>query len=328
MAQLQQLKAGSREQTILQAEAELKAAEAKLAQMKGSSRHENVEIAVASFNLAVARLRELQEGPTPEQLEIAATRIRIAKNQLFAVQTQADAQIANVYSVYTKEMKEANAGVAWEQIRLAEAELAALEVAPKDTQVAQSQANVEIARQQLKLAESPFTQEEIAQAEASVEALRQQLELVREPHTSFDLKIAEARVNRAEAALEQAKQAREETVLRAPYAGIVARMLAHQGEVLAPGIPVVEFGDLSRLQVETTDLYEDDVSSIQEGQKAVITLYALEDEQITGTVTEIALKATLTAAGDANYTVIVLPDEQHPALRWGMTTNVELQGKQ
>ncbi len=80
--------------------------------------------------------------------------------------------------------------------------------------------------------------------------------------------------------------------------------------------------DLLHLQVETTDLSERDVARVALGQEALVYVEAL-GEEIQGQVVGIAPQAT-TIGGDVVYTVYVELDEQPAGLRWGMSTEVEI----
>jgi len=80
--------------------------------------------------------------------------------------------------------------------------------------------------------------------------------------------------------------------------------------------------DLRDLQVETTDLSEQDVDRVSVGQKATVYVEPLGME-IEGKVTRIASQAS-TLGGDVVYTVVVELDEQPPGLRWGMSVEVDV----
>jgi hypothetical protein len=81
-------------------------------------------------------------------------------------------------------------------------------------------------------------------------------------------------------------------------------------------------GDLSQFQVETTDLSERDVTNVQSGQSANIFVQAL-NQTLTGKVTDVARVST-TVGGDVVYKVTIQLDKQAQGLRWGMTTDVQI----
>ena len=86
-------------------------------------------------------------------------------------------------------------------------------------------------------------------------------------------------------------------------------------------------GDLSQLQIETTDLGEADVARVREGQSVQVTFDALPGKTFAGTVKRIAPMSTPGQSG-VNYAVLVTLNEADPALRWGMTAFVDIQVNQ
>ena len=82
------------------------------------------------------------------------------------------------------------------------------------------------------------------------------------------------------------------------------------------------YRSLDRLQVETTDLGENDVGLIEVGNEAVISFDSLPDTKITGTVAKIAPKSDVGLG--VNYPVIIKLEQVPEALRWGMTAFVDI----
>jgi hypothetical protein len=82
---------------------------------------------------------------------------------------------------------------------------------------------------------------------------------------------------------------------------------------------------VDRLQARTVDLTELDVAQIAEGHSAMVTVDALPELALTGSVREIALQSE-DYRGDVVYAVTVgLTDVSDTPLRWGMTTMVEIE---
>ena len=97
------------------------------------------------------------------------------------------------------------------------------------------------------------------------------------------------------------------------------------GEMVTLGQIVLALADLSRLQGETTDLSEKDVSRVAVGDPATVFVTALGKE-IKGRVLRIAPRATK-VGGDVVYTVVIELDEQPAGLRWGMSVDVQVETK-
>lgn len=109
--------------------------------------------------------------------------------------------------------------------------------------------------------------------------------------------------------------------VRAPFSGTITNLDLKVGEFAASGTPVVTIADLSSWVIKTTDLTEIDVVRIQEGQPVTLTLDALPDVTMKGYVLSIAQNYA-EKQGDIVYEVAVLLTDKQPAMRWGMTAQV------
>ncbi len=109
--------------------------------------------------------------------------------------------------------------------------------------------------------------------------------------------------------------------LRSPFAGTITNLDLKLGEFAASGTPVVTVADFSSWVVKTTDLTEIDVVNIKEGQPVTLTLDAIPDVTLKGYVLSIGQNYS-EKQGDVVYEVTVLLSDKHPAMRWGMTAEV------
>ncbi len=119
----------------------------------------------------------------------------------------------------------------------------------------------------------------------------------------------------------------------APFDGVVSALNVEQGEIVItgtmnnPGTQILVVSDLSRMLVKA-DVDETDVVDIRLGQKAKITVDALPDTSFVGTVVEVGNTAkrsiTSTVEGQTNFEVKVVFDDNVPAVRPGMTADVEV----
>jgi multidrug efflux pump subunit AcrA (membrane-fusion protein) len=112
--------------------------------------------------------------------------------------------------------------------------------------------------------------------------------------------------------------------LRAPFAGIITNLDLKVGEFAASGNPVVTMADFSSWVVKTTDLTEIDVVNVKEGEPVTLTLDALPDVTLKGYVLSIGQNYS-EKQGDIVYQVKVLLSDKNPAMRWGMTAEVNFQ---
>jgi multidrug resistance efflux pump len=136
-----------------------------------------------------------------------------------------------------------------------------------------------------------------------------------------ELALAQGRVDQATAQLSAAQEALNRLTLTAPYDGTVVELKVSAGENIVPNQTMLVFADLSTLYVETSDLTEMDVVSVNIGDQTTITVDALPDLSLTGTVESISQNYS-ERGGDIIYKVRILLIEPDPLLRWGMTVEV------
>lgn len=108
----------------------------------------------------------------------------------------------------------------------------------------------------------------------------------------------------------------------APFDGVVADLSGKIGGSINAGEPAVTLADFSEWLVTTTDLTEIDVVQLEEGQPVTVTLDAIPDAELNGTILSIG-QVYAENQGDIVYDVTILLSETHPAMRWGMTAAVK-----
>jgi multidrug resistance efflux pump len=113
-------------------------------------------------------------------------------------------------------------------------------------------------------------------------------------------------------------------VVLAPWAGTVTGVLAHEGDTVIAGSILVTLGDLSRLQVETTDVDEFLVGRITRGTAVRLTVDAIDGSQMHGVVRAVAVEPQTTASGDRHYPATIDLVDPPANLRPGMTVRLYL----
>ena len=128
-------------------------------------------------------------------------------------------------------------------------------------------------------------------------------------------------------------------VLTAPIRGTVTGIPMHVGDTVLPGATIVTVADLSRLQVETTDVDEFLIARVRPGQRVLLTIDALQEptsptlqvsacsqasgaRRAVGQVRTVALEPVVTTGGDEHYPVTIDILHNIPDLRAGMTVRV------
>jgi len=309
--QLAQLRAGPRPPQIAAANARVDAATAAVTQAE-----QNAQAAKAQADVAQHTLAQLQEGPRAEDVTSAKAELRKAEEAVRQAQTAYD-PIANL----------PDAGARPESLALQTAtlNLAQAQAAYDKLLAGATAEEINAAKAQLAAAQAQAAAAEAAvlAAQARAEEAHAARDLLLAGASPAELDVARAAVSQAEATLRQARHAREKATLTAPFDGVVGKVYPRLGELVSPAQPIVAVGDLSQLQVETTDLRETDVNRIRVGQKVELTFDALPGKTLAGQIVRIAPMATQ-KEGSTNYTTVISIDDDEPALRWGMTAFVNI----
>jgi len=163
--------------------------------------------------------------------------------------------------------------------------------------------------------------EALAAAQARLTAAQGGLAAAQAALAPEQLTAAQAQVDAAQSALAAAETAVADAELRAPFAGTLAHLDLKVGQQVAPGQVVGTLADFSSWKVETTNLTEIEVVRISAGQGVTVTLDALPNAPLHGTVTEIS-PVYVEKQGDVTYVTRIALTDRQPLMRWGMTASV------
>lgn len=170
--------------------------------------------------------------------------------------------------------------------------------------------------------------------------------------TAIQIRAYDEQISQADADLGKARDELSKTTIRAPMGGLATRVNAKLGEQVIigtmnnPGTVILVLSDMSEMLAEVR-VDETEVGGVRAGQKAVVTVDAVEGRKFEGTVTEIAhtamkdrdvsrftVKITLSgktqAAGGPAARELPLPDETGPGparegeLRPGMSAHAAI----
>ena len=314
--QADQLQAG-----VAQAQAALALAQANLAQVQDGARPEEIAAAEAALRTAEAQIGaasaerdRLTGGATDAAITAAQARLAAALVDAKVAQDNYD-KVTQCFSVpNSKDEVCPGLGTPEEQAR------AALKAANDAVAAAQSALNeaTKGGSKQVQAAHS-----NVAAQTAQRDLAQARLDQVKAGATQAQIEVAQAGVAQAQAAVDAANAALSEATLIAPFDGAIAQLNVEAGQVVGPGSPIVSLADLNAWEVDTDDLSEVDVVNVKIDQTVKITLDALPEVKLTGTVTAITPKAQ-TKRGDVTYTVKVRLDQADARLKWGMTAQVEI----
>lgn len=103
---------------------------------------------------------------------------------------------------------------------------------------------------------------------------------------AFNLAAAREKLQIAKAAVDRARAALKETVLMAPFDGVITAKEVEVGELTEPGAMLFVLEDLRLLKFKTK-VKEQDVTSIEKGDGAVVVIDALKGAALEGQVSKV-----------------------------------------
>lgn len=321
-ANIDELRAGARSEELDAAQASVDIARANLAQLEDGSRPEDIAAAEASLAAAEAAYQNVLEGADDQQLIQAEADLRNAE----AAVRQAQAAYDNVKWQTNVAALPQSAELERATINLeaAQARYDSLIEGAEESDIAAARAEVERARAALDKALAPATDSELAAAQAQVRQAEAELALRQAGNRPETIRAAEANLTEAQTALMQRQVELTDTELRAPFDGTLASLDLEVGEQVAAGASVARLADQSEWRIETDDLTEINVVYVEIGDPVTISIDALPDLELGGTV--VAIKPLgENKQGDITYTATIVPDSHEERLRWNMTASVTIQ---
>jgi HlyD family secretion protein len=137
-----------------------------------------------------------------------------------------------------------------------------------------------VARQQMEEAQMRYDMAK-SRYDAAIAAL------TRNAAKQQEIAAAAATVKQMEASLHMARIRLDQTVLRAPFTGLVTRTFTHVGEFVGIGKRILHLVDPSSLSLKAV-VDEADAFKVRLGQRALVTMDAFQGEKLEGRVAEIS----------------------------------------
>jgi HlyD family secretion protein len=237
-----------------------------------------------------------------------------AHGEMVAARDLAATQLDEAQSRYKVETAHGGANVTAARLKVRQAEEASLrlveaqEAVVRAAQAARDKARLDLDRAERLLKEGVVSASEhdgvSLAARQTVEQLVDQEATLARVRTNFDLDLQTARaellatetgLTQAQLALQVASlrdalklaDARlERTVVRAPFAGEILKILTHAGESVGK-YPLLKMGNTAAMFV-VAEVYETDAGLVRRGQRAVVTSKAFPDQKIGGRVERIS----------------------------------------
>jgi len=304
----------------------------------------------AALALAEAQLAQLGAGPRPEEVAAAEANVRAAEAQVSAAAANldqivvgaGDAQIAAAQADLAAAISQQKAAADTYDMVLtcfsfklptgekqkicpalgAPEEQARFNLEATDKALAAAQARLDELLAGADADEVRASRSNVLAAAAQRDATQAQLDILVAGATDEQIADAGAQVTQAQAALDEAVLALERATLLAPFDGVVAGVNVTAGEIASSGLPPITVVDTSRFRV-IASLDEIDIGLLNEGLVAEVTVDALPDVVVAGTVERIAPVAT-PEGGVVYYEVTIGLAPIDAPLRGDMTANVTI----
>ncbi|WP_310417983.1 biotin/lipoyl-binding protein [Chamaesiphon sp. OTE_8_metabat_110] len=293
---------------LLQARGNVAAAQANLNKVVSGNRSQDIAQAQAQVNEANAGLNKLIAGNRSQ--DIAGAKANLSKVQATNRQAAEDLR--------RNQQLQAQGAISQQALSTARS--------TRDG----AQAQVEQAQQSLNLLNAGSRPEDIAQARSVVNQRQQALNLLKAGSRPEDIAQARAEVMAAQGAVTIAQRIIDDTTIRAPFAGIIARKYADPGAFVTPttaGSAVTSATSSSILALASTNeivaqVAEASISQIRVGQVAVIKVDAYSGKTFAGKVTQVATQS-LVQQNVTSFEVKVAVADPQKLLSQGMNVTID-----
>jgi HlyD family secretion protein len=296
---------------FIQAQGQLQEAEVNLQRAQNGSRIQDIAKAEAELEEADANLQEVAAGNRRQDITQAQARLKNAQ----AVLTQAE------------DLLQRN------QVLYKERAISRSDLNQRQSDRDKAEAEVWERQQALALLQAGSRPEAIAQARARVKQRQEALALLKAGNRPEDIAQNQAKIMAARGTLQNIQAQIEDTVLRAPFSGVVIKKYSDPGAFVAPttaGSEVSGAASNSVLSLASSNqvianLAETNISQIRLGQTVKIKADAYPEKQFTGRVTQIAAQATIQQNVTSFEVKVALLGEAQTLLRSKMNVEAEFQ---
>lgn len=294
---------------LKQAQGQLAQQEANLRKLIAGNRPQDIASAQAALDQAQATLQKAIAGNRPQDIGQAQARLQSAQANL----SKAEDDFRRNQALYK------SGAIALQIVNQKRAD--------RDS----AQAEVALAQQALALQKVGSRTEDIEQARAEVRQKQQALALLKAGTRSEEIDAARAQVTSARGSLQTIQTQIDDTILRAPFDGVVTQKFSDPGAFVTPttsGSSVSSATSSSILSLASTNqvvanLAEVGISKIHLGQKVIIKADAFPGKTFLGRVSQIAAQATQEQNVTSFQVKVTLIGDAQKLLRSGMNVQAE-----
>jgi HlyD family secretion protein len=348
---------------IAEAQANLRQAQANLAKSRNGSRPEEISQAQSRLDAARATRERLKNGNLPQEIAQARFQLDKAKSTLAESRLTIPQKIQQDKSKVTLAAARQNlarlklgrfqklyaqGGISQDRLDEVMADYetttATFNEAQQKLQQTQTSASQELVRNQASVAEleQNFQQkqvgsrsEDINKADADVRQAQSSLEQAKNGSRREDVDQLTAAVDTARARLTSTQVQMQETVIIAPFDGIITQRYASVGAFVTPTTTASKEGQATSTSVVAiardfeikAKVPEVDIGKVAVGQKVEVSADAYADTKFQGTVRIVAPEAVVEQNVTAFEVRVSIDGDFEQKLRSGMNVNVSFVGK-
>ena len=295
----------------------------------------------AQINKRLAEIRVTQTQQEPEAIDIAAAEAAIESARANVEGARANYQDLlrgpSASQRLASEASEKRAKVLLDSAQRAYNEIAHFPQAamfPQALQLEQATIDYEVAKANTQNALTPATAgqkatalAQIAAGESAIVQAEAALGRLQRGVNQTDIDILLAQVDQADIAVRQSQLALGNTDLVASIDGVVSSINIRANEIPSPGLPAIVLTDTSDFHVDL-NVDEIDIAQLSLAQPVLITIDALDDVELSGTVSKIdpvsGSGGLPTANAIVTYRVTIDIDPSDVQLRPGLTAAVSI----
>jgi len=163
--------------------------------------------------------------------------------------------------------------------------------------------------------------EALVSADRTIQEREFSLEKTKKGPDDLDIRAKKITIQQRGDALITAKQALADHYVRAPFAGVIAKVNAKKGDAASAGTAVATL--VTKQKIAEVSLNEVDVAQVKAGQKVTLTFDAVPDLTITGQVAEVDAVGTV-SQGVVTYTVKIGFDTQDDRVKTAMSVSAAI----
>lgn len=165
------------------------------------------------------------------------------------------------------------------------------------------------------------SREAVVDADTTIKERELSLAKTKKGPDDLDIRAKKITIQQREDALTTARQALADHYVRAPFAGVIAKVNAKKGDSASAGTAVATL--VTKQKLAEVSLNEIDVAKVKAGQKVTLTFDAVPDLTIAGQVAEVDAVGTV-SQGVVTYTVKIGFDTQDDRVKTAMSVSAAI----